>query len=42
MTGFKEIRWHGADLAEYVAWLRQLFPGARFVVNTREHADVLK
>ncbi|WP_049774493.1 MULTISPECIES: sulfotransferase [unclassified Nocardioides] len=42
VTGFKEIRWYHADLEEYVAWLREVFPGARFLVNTRNHADVLK
>lgn len=40
VVGFKEIRWEGEDLAEYVAWLRQVFPGARFVVNTRNLDDV--
>lgn len=42
VTGFKEIRWYQPDLEEYVAWLREVFPGARFVVNTRNHDDVLK
>lgn len=42
VTGFKEIRWYQDDLEEYVAWLRRVFPGARFVVNTRERADVLR
>ncbi len=42
VTGFKEIRWYHADLPEYVAWLREVFPGARFLVNTRNQADVLK
>ena len=42
VTGFKEIRSYHADLPEYVGWLQQVFPGARFVVNTRNHADVLK
>jgi len=42
VTGFKEIRWYHEDLAEYAAFLRQVFPGARFVVNTRNQADVLK
>lgn len=42
VTGFKEIRWAHPDLEEYVAWLREVFPGARFVVNTRDHADVLR
>lgn len=42
VTGFKEIRWYHPDLPEYVAWLQQVFPGARFLVNTRNHADVLR
>jgi hypothetical protein len=42
VTGFKEIRWYHADLEEYVAWLQEVFPGARFLVNTRNHEDVLK
>ena len=42
VTGFKEIRWYQPDLQEYVAWLREVFPGARFLVNTRNHADVLR
>jgi hypothetical protein len=36
VTGFKEIRWRGADLPAYVAFLQEVFPGARFVVNTRD------
>ena len=42
VTGFKEIRWYHSDLEEYVAWLREVCPGARFLVNTRNHEDVLK
>jgi hypothetical protein len=42
VTGFKEIRWYHPDLVEYVAWLRDVFPGARFLVNTRNHEAVLK
>jgi hypothetical protein len=41
VTGFKEIRWYQQDLPEYVAFLRQAFPGARFLVNTRDHEAVL-
>ncbi|WP_110183394.1 sulfotransferase [Nocardioides solisilvae] len=40
VTGFKEIRWYDQDLAKYVDFLRQVFPGARFVVNTRNLPDV--
>jgi hypothetical protein len=42
VTGFKEIRWYQPDLEEYVAWLGAVFPGAKFLVNTRNNADVLK
>lgn len=42
VTGFKEIRWYQDDLEEYVDWLREVFPGARFVVNTRDHEEVLR
>jgi hypothetical protein len=42
VTGFKEIRWHHEDLDEYVAWLREVFPGARFVVNTRDLEQVAR
>jgi Sulfotransferase family len=42
VTGFKEIRWYHDDLEDYVAWLRSVFPGARFVVNTRDHDEVLR
>jgi len=42
VTGFKEIRWYQPDLAEYVAFLQRVFPDAKFVVNTRNHADVAK
>ena len=41
VTGFKEIRWYHEDLEDYVSWLREVFPGARFVVNTRDHQEVL-
>lgn len=41
VSGFKEIRWYQDDLPEYVDFLRQVFPGARFIVNTRNHEDVL-
>jgi hypothetical protein len=43
VTGFKEIRWwRHDDLDAYVGWLGQVFPGARFLVNTRSHEAVLK
>jgi hypothetical protein len=42
VTGFKEIRWDQDDLEAYVPWLRRVFPGARFVVNTRNLDDVVQ
>jgi hypothetical protein len=41
VTGFKEIRWYQDDLAEFVAFLQDVFPGCRFLVNTRDHEAVL-
>ena len=40
VTGYKEIRWYDADLPDYLAFLQQVFPGARFVINTRNLRDV--
>lgn len=42
VTGFKEIRWASDDLGEYVGFLREVFPGARFVANTRNLEDVAR
>jgi Sulfotransferase family len=41
VVGFKEIRWLQEDLHDYVDFLRAVFPGARFVVNTRNLDDVV-
>ncbi len=40
VTGYKEIRWYDEDLPDYLEFLRQVFPGARFVLNTRNLQDV--
>jgi hypothetical protein len=40
VVGFKEIRWRQSDLDDYVGFLRAVFPGARFVINTRNLDDV--
>jgi hypothetical protein len=40
VTGYKEIRWYDDYLPDYLAFLRQVFPGARFVLNTRNLEDV--
>lgn len=43
VVGFKEIRWwHHEDLPAYADFLCDVFPGARFVVNTRRLEDVAK
>ncbi len=42
VVGFKEIRWAEEDVADYVAWLQSVFPGARFIVNTRNLDDVAR
>lgn len=41
VVGFKEIRWWHDDWKAYLDFLRELFPGARFVLNTRSHDGVL-
>jgi Sulfotransferase family len=40
VVGFKEIRWWQKDWQGYLSFLRHLFPGARFVINTRDHEAV--
>ena len=40
VTGFKEIQWGEEDTPEYVEWLREVFPGAKFVINTRDLGSV--
>lgn len=40
VIGFKEIRWFYGDWERYVAFVQELFPGARFVINTRNHEGV--
>lgn len=40
VSGYKEIRWYDEDLPEYLDFLQQVFPGCRFVLNTRNLADV--
>lgn len=41
VLGFKEIRWWSRDLTETLALTREIFPGARFVFNTRHVEDVI-
>jgi hypothetical protein len=42
VVGFKEIRWQYPDVEEYVAFLRGVFPGARFVINSRDLEEVAR
>lgn len=42
VTGYKEIRWYDAGLDEYMKFLETLFPGAKFLLNTRDHDQVLR
>lgn len=42
VLGFKEIRWYQEDLPEYLAFMQRVFPGARFVLNTRRLDDVAR
>lgn len=44
ISGFKEIRWHyDPDWFDMrMEFLKRFFPGARFIINTRNHADVIK
>ncbi len=40
--GFKEVNWWVDDLADYVAFIREVFPGARIIVNVRNVEDAAK
>jgi hypothetical protein len=40
VIGFKEIRWFYPDWQRYLDFVQELFPGARFVINTRDHDGV--
>jgi hypothetical protein len=42
VIGFKEIRWWHEDWREYLTFLQDLFPGVRFVINSRRHEDVAR
>jgi hypothetical protein len=39
-VGFKEIHWDVPDLHDYLTFMRAVFPGARFVINTRDLTGV--
>jgi len=40
VVGYKEIRWWHDDWREYLVFLQAVFPGAKFVINTRDRQDV--
>jgi hypothetical protein len=40
VIGFKEIRWWHEDWQDYLAFMLRLFPGARFIINVRNHDAV--
>ncbi|MEP1963719.1 sulfotransferase family protein [Tateyamaria sp.] len=44
VSGFKEIRFHANQVAfpHYLDFIHRYFPNAKFVFNTRNHADVAK
>ena len=44
ISGFKEIRWHQAGdfFNTHLDFLRQFFPGTRFIFNTRQHESVAR
>jgi len=42
VTGFKEIRWWRRDLVDTLNFTRMVFPGARFVLNTRDVEHVIR
>jgi hypothetical protein len=42
IVGFKEIYWMPERLPDYLAFIGAVFPGARFVLNTRNLDDVAK
>jgi hypothetical protein len=42
VAGFKEIRWWCFDWQEYLEFMLTIFPGARFIINTRNLDSVVK
>ncbi|MFD2078212.1 Sulfotransferase family protein [Actinopolymorpha cephalotaxi] len=42
VAGFKEIRWWQSPPEEYLGFVETLFPGARFILNTRNLVDVAR
>jgi hypothetical protein len=40
VVGFKEIRWFYDDWQKYLRFVRDVFPGAKFVINSRDHDAV--
>ncbi len=42
VTGFKEIYWMAERMPDFLAFMQQVFPGARFVFNTRDLDEVAR
>ena len=42
VVGYKEIRYQQRALGGYVEFMRSVFPGARFIANTRDLSHVAK
>lgn len=42
VAGFKEIRWWMSKPVEYLDFIESVFPGCRFILNTRNLDDVAK
>lgn len=42
VLGFKEVNWYVDDLQDYVEFYREVFPNARFIINTRRIEDSAK
>lgn len=40
VVGFKEIYWMPERMPDYLAFVRNVFPGARFILNTRDLDEV--
>jgi hypothetical protein len=41
-VGFKEVKWPDGQIAEYIRFLREVFPGARFIFSSRRLEDVAR
>jgi hypothetical protein len=41
-VGFKEVQWADGHVADYLRFLRDVFPGARFILSSRRLEDVAR